>query len=124
MAGEGMSMRRRPPNLEESPDRYRLAEEPLIYRAAVAMPQDDRVVATDQLRRQLRIMAAAAGATLDWTTLAVTGPMEIPGAEAATRFEWTASVAFRGGANLHDLPDPGWLPSLSRRLRLTWARAP
>ena len=58
-------------------------------------------------------MAAAAGATPDWTTLDVTGPMELPGAEARTRFEWTASVSFRGGVRLDEVPDPDWLPSLS-----------
>lgn len=78
----------------------------MIHQAAVAMPQDDRVVATDRLQRQLRVMAAAAGATPDWTTLAVTGPMEMPGAQAGTRFEWTARVAFRGGVLLDEVPDP------------------
>ena len=85
----------------------------MIYQAAVALPHDDRVVATDQLQRQLRVMAAAAGATPDWTTLAVTGPTDMPDAEAWTRFEWTASVTFRGGAFLGEVPDPDWLPSLS-----------
>jgi hypothetical protein len=77
----------------------------VIYRAAAALPDDDRQSAVDRLRGQLRIMAVAAGATPDWTTLAVAGPVEMAGAEDRTRFEWTATVAVRG-ATVFDLPDP------------------
>ena len=81
----------------------------MIYRAAAALPDGDRQSAVDGLRDQLRIMAVAAGATPDWTTLAVAGPVEMAGAEDRTRFEWTASVAVRG-ATVLDLPDPDALP--------------
>ena len=77
----------------------------MIYRAAAALPDDDRQSAVDGLRGQLRIMAVAAGATPDWTTLVVAGPVEMAGAEDRTRFEWTASVAVRGATGF-DLPDP------------------
>src|SRR4051794_12264440 len=83
----------------------------LIYQAAIALPEDNRVAATDRLRGQLRIMASAAGATPDWRTLAVIGPVEMPGSEAGTRFEWTARVAFLGGIVLEAFPDPCMLPA-------------
>jgi hypothetical protein len=82
----------------------------VIYRAAAALPDDDRQSAVDGLRGQLRIMAVAAGATPDWTTLVVAGPVEMADAEDRTRFEWTASVAVRGATVLDDLPDPDALP--------------
>ena len=74
----------------------------MIYKAAAALSHDDRSSATQALRGQLRVMAVAAGATPDWQTLQVIGPMEMAGAEARSRFEWTASVDVRGVA----LPDP------------------
>ena len=83
----------------------------MIYRAAAALPDDDRQSAVDGLRGQLRIMAVAAGATPDWTTLAVAGPVEMADAEDRTRFEWTASVAARGATVLDDLSDPDALPT-------------
>jgi|1186.fasta_scaffold170093_2 hypothetical protein len=61
-------------------------------RAAAAVPFDHRDLAVGCLREQLRVMADAACATPDWTTLIVTGPVEMPGAEPAARFEWTATV--------------------------------
>jgi hypothetical protein len=79
---------------------------PAIYKAAAALPHDNRKRATDGLRDQLRIMAGAAGATPDWTTLVVTGPTEMDEVPDPTRFEWTASVAVPGGSVLDTLPDP------------------
>jgi hypothetical protein len=67
----------------------------VILRAAAALPHEDRRRATDALRRQLQVMAAAAGATPDWSTLAVAGPTERADADRAARFEWTAIVAVR-----------------------------
>jgi hypothetical protein len=61
-------------------------------RAAAALPHDDRDRALACLREQLRVMSDAAGAAPDWTTLTVTGPVEMPGADPAARFEWTACV--------------------------------
>jgi len=82
----------------------------VIYKAAAALPHDNRESALDALRGQLRIMAVAAGATPDWTTLAVTGPMHMAGAEERTRSEWTASVAVQGVTLLDALPDPHFVP--------------
>jgi hypothetical protein len=64
----------------------------VIYKAAAALPYDDRHRATSGLRGQLRVMAACVGATPDWATLAVEGPTETPGAHGRTWFEWTATV--------------------------------
>ena len=71
-------------------------ESAVICRAAAALPHRDRARAVDGLRRQLWVMAVAADAAPDWTTLTVTGPTEVPGTEPATRFEWRASVALLG----------------------------
>jgi hypothetical protein len=85
----------------------------VLYRAAAAVPHANRASAIDGLRGQLRIMAVAAGATLDWTTLAVAGPTEMAGEGDGTRFEWRASVAVRGVSILDTLPDPDTFPSAS-----------
>jgi hypothetical protein len=74
------------------------------------VPDVNRESAIDGLRGQLRVMAVAAGATLDWTTLAVAGPTEMAGAGDRTRFEWRASVAGRGVSILDTLPDPDVVP--------------
>ena len=68
----------------------------MIYQAAAALPHDNREWAVDGLRSQLRTMAVAAGASPDWTTLAVTGPTEVGGAQERACFEWTARVAVHG----------------------------
>jgi hypothetical protein len=88
------------------PSRFDRTAAPVIYKAAAALPHDNREWATDGLRDRLRIMAGAAGATPDWTTLVVTGPTEMDGAPDPTRFEWTASVAVPGGSVLDAPPDP------------------
>jgi hypothetical protein len=77
----------------------------VIYRAAAALPHEDRTRALDGLRGQLRIMAVAAGATPDWATLRVAGPDEVAGAQAPTRFEWHASVVVHGGTRFFRLAD-------------------
>jgi hypothetical protein len=82
----------------------------LIYRAAAALPHANREWATHALACQLRIMAAAAGGTLDWATLAMTGPTKVAGAPELARFEWTASVAVRGVSDVDALPDPDAFP--------------
>jgi hypothetical protein len=71
----------------------------VIFRAAAALPDDDRQRAVDELRSQLCTMAVAAAATPDWTTLTLTGPIEMAGADEEARFEWTASVAVDGGVD-------------------------
>jgi hypothetical protein len=82
----------------------------VIYKAAAALAHANRESATAGLRGQLRIMAVAAGATPDWTTLAVAGPTEMAGTEDRMRFEWTASVAVQGVAAFDALPDPDAFP--------------
>ena len=67
-----------------------------IYQAAAALAHTDRACAAHGLVDQLRIMSVAAGATPDWTTLVVTGPVEVDSAPERARFEWTASVTVRG----------------------------
>ncbi len=64
----------------------------VTYRAAAALPYNDRNRATAGLRGQLRLMATADGATLDWSTVAVEGPVTSTGLHGAMWFEWTASV--------------------------------
>jgi hypothetical protein len=66
-----------------------------MFRAAAALPDDDPRRAVEALRQQLLVMAAAEGATPDWTTLAVSGPAAMAGADEDARFEWTASVTVR-----------------------------
>jgi hypothetical protein len=77
----------------------------VIYRAAAALPHENRAAALDGLRGQLRIMAVAAGATPDWTTLIVAGPDEVAGAQQRMRFEWHASVVVHGVTRSFRLPD-------------------
>ncbi len=76
--------------------------EPVRYVAAAALPYADRERATAGLRGQLRLMALAAAATPDWSTLSVTGPTEVLGARSRTWFEWTATVEVAGGEHLVD----------------------
>jgi hypothetical protein len=82
----------------------------LIYRAAAALPHANRDLATHALACQLRIMATAAGGTVDWTTLAMTGPTNVSDAPERARFEWTARVAVRGASVVDTLPDPDAFP--------------
>jgi hypothetical protein len=77
----------------------------VIYRAAAALPHEDRTQALDGLRGQLRIMAVAAGATPDWTTLTVAGPDVVAGVQECIRFEWHASVVVHGVARSFRLAD-------------------
>ncbi|MGY2084003.1 hypothetical protein [Blastococcus sp. SYSU DS0539] len=73
-----------------------------MYRAAAALPSDDRTRVTAGLRRQLRVMAAAAGADPDWSTLRVEGPA--PGEEyrGTGLSEWTATVVVPGDRGMLD----------------------
>ena len=65
------------------------------YRAAAALPYDDRERATAGLQAQLRVMVGCDDMTPDWTTLAVDGPTEAPGMRGRSWFEWTATVEGR-----------------------------
>ena len=73
----------------------------MMYRAAAALPSNDRGRATAGLQGQLRLMATAARATPDWSTLVVAGPTRVAEPQGRTWFEWTGEVAVEGG----DLPD-------------------
>jgi hypothetical protein len=79
---------------------------------------DDRETAFG-LRGQLRIIAMAAGTRGNRTIPAMTGPVEMAGAEDRTRFEVTASVAVQAAAVFHDLPDPDALPPAPAVTRAT-----
>ena len=68
------------------------------------MPDDDPDRAAAGLRRQLRLMATATGATPDWGTLSVEGPTEAELIEGRTWFEWRARVQV-DGAGLDDEPE-------------------
>ena len=81
-----------------------------VYQAAAALPHRNRGRATKALRDRLTIMAVAAELTPEWSTLAVTGPTEMTGAQEGARFEWTGRVAMRGSFPLVALPDPDTFP--------------
>lgn len=70
-------------------------EHRMEYRAAAALPYDDRERATAGLQGQLRLIAGCDGLTPDWTTLSVDGPTEAQGVQGRTWFEWTATVTGR-----------------------------
>lgn len=81
------------------------------YSAAAALPYAHRDRAVAGLRRQLRLMALAAGATPDWTTLDVVGPREAIGLHGRSWFEWSASVEVAGGDELVDSVIDGLVPA-------------
>ncbi|MGK5113400.1 MULTISPECIES: hypothetical protein [unclassified Geodermatophilus] len=66
------------------------------YRAATALPYNDRQRATAGLRGQLRLIAGADGTVPDWSTLVVEGPEEALAAHGRMWFEWTATAAAKG----------------------------
>lgn len=70
----------------------------MTYRAAAALPYDNLERATAGLRGQLRLMAAIDGATPDWSTLALEGPVETQGLHGRTWYEWAATVEAREAA--------------------------
>jgi hypothetical protein len=67
----------------------------VIYRAAAALPYDDRERATAGLRGQLRLTAFADGVTADWSTMVVEGPTEVVGRHDVLWFEWSGAVDTR-----------------------------
>jgi hypothetical protein len=89
------------------PSRFDRTAAPVIYKAAAALPHDNREWATDELRDQLQIMAGAAGMTPDWTNLVVTGPTEMDG--APTR---------RGSSGPRVSPSPEGASSMRCRTRM------
>lgn len=62
------------------------------YRATAAVPSLDPAPAVSRLRARLRAWAAADGATVDWATLHVTGPVEVVATDGQVRYEWTATA--------------------------------
>ena len=85
----------------------------MLYRAATVLPDENRERATTRLRGQLRVMADAAGATPDWSTLAVTGPTASTTQRGEAWFEWTGSVSVRGGLDLAAACDAAPHPATS-----------
>jgi hypothetical protein len=75
--------------------RYSGHSRSVIFRAASALPYNDRARAVAGLRGQLRLMVLAGGATPDWLTMSVEGPVEVAGLHGAVWFEWTATVEAR-----------------------------
>ncbi len=75
----------------------------VIYRAAAALPYNDRERATAGLRGQLLLIAVAADAVPDWSTLTVEGPVEAVGLHGRTWYEWTATVT--ASSVTYDLTD-------------------
>ena len=74
----------------------------VMYRAAAALPFDDRDRVTAGLRGQLRVIAAAAGADPDWSTLRVEGPVRGGEHRGTGLSEWAATVVVPGGRCLLD----------------------
>lgn len=74
-----------------------------MYRAAAALPFEDRELATAGLRGQLHVMAAAAGAVPDWSTMTVEGPRAGLGTLDVGWSEWAATVTVSKAT--HDLRD-------------------
>jgi hypothetical protein len=92
------------------PHRPDSTENTLIYRAAAALPHTNREWAAHALACQLRIMATVAGGTLDWTTLAMTGPTNVAGAlrvDSERRRPWSERRRHAAG--------PGRLSTRPRR---------
>ena len=88
----------------------------MLYRAAAALPSDDRERATAELRGQLRVIAAAVGSVPDWTTLVVDGPTELAEWSGQSWFEWSATVSVVDdgedvgtGLLVEDAGPSGWL---------------
>ena len=87
----------------------------MIYRAAAALPNDNRDRATLGLRGQLRLMALAGDGMPDWSTLTVAGPSAVVGARGRTWYEWRATLVVDGGISPDDPdPTPSLLPSAPR----------
>ena len=80
-----------------------------MYRAAAAVPFDDPDRVTAGLRGQLRVMAAAAGADPDWSTLRVQGPVRSGAHRGARLSEWTATVVVTGAS---PALDDRWIDAL------------
>jgi hypothetical protein len=97
----------------------------VTYKAAAALPYDDREHAAPALRGQLRIMAIAGGATPDWSTLEIAGPTEMPGLHGGISwFEWHGSVRTRNGELLEE-PSGGMArPDRSAEQTAPLARGP
>lgn len=64
----------------------------MTYRAKAALPYMDAERAVSGLRGELRKLAAAEGAAVDWSTLRVVGPDEVIGAHGVVWYEWCATA--------------------------------
>jgi hypothetical protein len=70
----------------------------VTYRTTAAYPYVNAERALAALRGHLRMAAAGDGAVPDWSTLRVTGPIEIVGARGIVWFEWRATVDVQAGS--------------------------
>jgi hypothetical protein len=64
----------------------------MTYRAKATYPHIAQDRAVLGLRARLQELAAADGATPDWSTLRVVGPGEVVGTRGMVSYEWTATV--------------------------------
>jgi hypothetical protein len=62
------------------------------FTARTSLPHLDEARAVSGLRTELREQAAAHWQVADWSTLEVTGPVEVIGASGRTWYRWTATV--------------------------------
>jgi hypothetical protein len=62
------------------------------FTARVTLPRLDEARAVAGLRADLREQAAAHWQAADWSTLEITGPVEVVGASGRTWYRWSATV--------------------------------
>jgi hypothetical protein len=64
----------------------------VAYRTSASCPSIDSARVVAALRGRLGMVAARDGAALDWSTLTITGPVEVIGAHGQVWYEWAATV--------------------------------
>lgn len=64
----------------------------MTYRSQARRSSADRDSAVVDLRAELKARATAEGAAPDWSTLRVTGPEVLVGADGDVCYQWTAVV--------------------------------
>lgn len=64
----------------------------VTYKATASYPSIDSERAVAALRGDLRMAAARDGTAPDWSTLRITGPTEVIGAQGRVWYEWAATV--------------------------------
>lgn len=66
------------------------------FTTRVTLPRPDEVRAVAGLRSDLREQAVAHWQAADWSSLEVTGPVEVVGASGRTWYRWAATVQAKG----------------------------